>query len=290
MELVGSSAQIQTLRKDLAALAPYKCHVLINGPTGAGKEVAARMLHRLSPRRDGPFVQCDLNTLADGVIESELFGHTRGAFTGAVVDRRGYFEEAHGGTLFLDEVGDASPHTQRKLLQVLQNGIVKRVGEQRERRLDVRVVMATNADLRALVTARKFREDLYYRITEIEVRLPALAEHPDDIPELAFHYLGVKAREFGVVPPALTCAIISRLVAYDWPGNVRELIGAITNLIVRGRLPARVRRVGRDAREWAGELLAALKRNKGKVADAARELRVSRQAVYRRMKREQIAG
>ncbi|MGH8544308.1 MAG: sigma 54-interacting transcriptional regulator [Gammaproteobacteria bacterium] len=228
------------------------------------------------------------------IVVTAIAGHARFAeradadlaYTGAVAERCGYFEVAHGGTLFLDELGTATERMQLKLLQVLERCVVQRVGEQRARQLDARVIMATNADLRALVAAGRFREDLFFRVKDFEVRVPPLADHRDDIPELAAQFLVEKAREYGVAPTVLTLDQLDRLMAYDWPGNVREFIGAMAHLLVRGCLPADVRRPGRGSGEWAGELAAALKRNQGKVAGTARELRVSRQAVYRRMKRE----
>jgi DNA-binding NtrC family response regulator len=282
--LLGASAAMEAVRARVEALAALPWHVRIEGPSGSGKGVAARLLHRLSPRAGGPFVTCHINALADGLEVAELVGYTRGAFTGAVADRPGLFEAAHGGTLFVDEVATASPRTQLALLQLVDDGTVQRLGERRVRHLDVRAVFATNADLDQAAREGAFREDLYHRLGVLVVRMPALSEHREDVPELARSILARKGQEAGVEPPALTQSQLDRLMAFDWPGNVRQLEHAMEHLVAFGRLPDLVRRPGRPPDEWRREVHDVVDRHDGNIAAAARELRISRKALYKQLK------
>ncbi|MGE3704462.1 MAG: sigma 54-interacting transcriptional regulator, partial [Vicinamibacterales bacterium] len=230
-DIVGASAAMQEVRCaiDRAARAPYP--VLIAGESGSGKELVARALHRRSPRRDRPWCAVNCAALPDDLVEAELFGHARGAFTGAVLERQGVFEEAHGGTLFLDEVGELTPRAQAKLLRVLQEGEVRRLGENVSRRVDVRLVTATNRDLRAEVAAGRFRLDLLYRLDVLRIPLPPLRDRLDDVPALVERFWREAA---GRVQSgaALAADTLATLCAYRWPGNVRELQNVLAALAV----------------------------------------------------------
>ena len=206
-----------------ARVAPRGTTVLITGETGVGKERLARWLHAASSRSRGPFVAVNCAALADGLLESELFGHVRGAFTGAVQDRKGLFEAAHGGTLFLDEIGDVSAPLQAKLLRVLEDREVRRVGETATRRVDVRLIAATNRSLKEEVVQRRFRRDLYYRLRVVELMLPPLRARPEDVLPLARAFLDQKAAQVGRTLVGFTPEAVASLLAYAWPGNVREL-------------------------------------------------------------------
>jgi two-component system response regulator AtoC len=202
--------------------------VLIQGESGTGKELVARAIHTASPRASGPFVAVDCGAIAEGVLESELFGHARGAFTGAQVARRGLFEEAHHGTLFLDEIGDVGPNLQARLLRALQEGTIRRVGANEPISVDVRIVAASNRDMEAAVKAGTFRADLYYRLHVVSIRIPPLRERREDIPLLAEHFAQKHGRAEGsaISPPAREL-----LLAYDWPGNVRELENVVARAL-----------------------------------------------------------
>jgi DNA-binding NtrC family response regulator len=273
------------VRSRIATLAALPWHVRVEGPSGSGKGLAAQMLHRLSTRHTGPFVACHVNAMADGLEVTELLGHARGVFTGAVTDRAGVFEAAHSGTLFIDEVATASSKTQLGLLQLIDEGVVQRVGERRVRNVDVRVVFATNTDLEEAVRSGQFREDLFHRMGVLVVWMPALREHRADIPELATSILLAKAGEAGRDCPKLTREALDRLIAYDWPGNVRQLEHTLEYYVAFGRLPDVVRRPGREPGEWERELDDVVERHQGNIAAAARELRVSRKAVYKGLRR-----
>jgi DNA-binding NtrC family response regulator len=221
--LVGTSEVMRAAFVRLRRLAASEIAVLISGETGTGKELAARALHEGSPRAAGPYVVCDLGATPPNLIESELFGHLRGAFTGAIHDRHGAFELAHGGTIFLDEVGELEWHLQPRLLRVLEQHQVKPVGGSAYRPVDVRVVAATNRDLAAEVRAGRFRADLYHRLSGASVYLPPLRERVEDIPVLVEHILRQLTRGPAPRAPRLSGAAMQALVAHDWPGNVREL-------------------------------------------------------------------
>ncbi len=276
---------MEKVRARLTALAPLPWHVRIEGPSGSGKGLAARELHRLSSLRDGPFVQCSVNALPDGIEVAELVGYARGAFTGAVSDRAGLFEAANGGTLFVDEIATASSRTQLALLQLVDEGTFQRLGERRSRKVSVRVVFATNANLEEAVKAGLFREDLFHRMGVLVVQMPGLSDHREDIPELAATILCRKAREAARDCPRLTQAALDRLVAFDWPGNVRQLEHAMEHYVAFGKLPDLVRRPGRKRSDWEGELDETLRRNDGEVSAAARALRISRKTLYKELKK-----
>jgi two-component system, NtrC family, nitrogen regulation response regulator NtrX len=230
--MVGESYVIRQLREQVAMAAPTNGRVLIYGENGTGKELVARMIHGMSRRRASAFVEVNCAAIPEELIESELFGHVKGAFTGAVADRRGKFEAAHGGTLFLDEIGDMSLKTQAKVLRVLQEQVTEPVGSTSRIRVDVRVLAATNKDLPAEIRAGRFRDDLYFRLNVIPVFVPPLRDRQSDIPLLAEHFIAEFAREYGRRPKTLDPVAGARLEAYQWPGNVRELRNVIERLVI----------------------------------------------------------
>jgi two-component system nitrogen regulation response regulator NtrX len=221
--ILGSSAAIEDVRKLIARVAPTEAQVLITGENGTGKELVARQLHAQSKRHSTPFLALNCAAIPSELLESELFGHERGAFTGALQQRKGHFEAAHGGTLFLDEIGDMALDAQGKLLRALQDHVITRLGGSQPIRVDVRVLAATNQDLAKMVQEKRFREDLYYRLHVIRIHVPALRERRDDIPELARHFLAEACRRNGLPKRKLSPAAIAYLSGLDWPGNVREL-------------------------------------------------------------------
>jgi transcriptional regulator with GAF, ATPase, and Fis domain len=227
--IVGQSPIMKAVFQNIDKIAASDLPVLIRGDTGTGKELVARAIHALSQRRDAPFVTENCAALADGILEAELFGHEKGAFTGATAEGDGLFRRAHAGTLFVDEVGDMPLNMQAKILRVLQGGEIRRVGGSTAERVDVRVIAATHRNLEELVRAGTFRQDLLFRLDVLEVRLPALKERLDDIPVLAKHFLEKIARESntGGVPLLLTDESLDALLSYTWPGNVRELENAL---------------------------------------------------------------
>jgi DNA-binding NtrC family response regulator len=208
-------------------VAPHYRALLVTGETGTGKDLVARALHRLSPVASGRYVVLNCSAVVETLFESELFGHVKGAFTGATHDKPGLFEHAHGGTLFLDEIGDMPLATQAKLLRVLQNQEVQRVGALNARKVDVRVVAATNHDLRTAVAEKRFREDLYYRLSMVEIQAPRLAERKEDLPLLQRHFVARFAKQYGKEMRGLTHRAQIRLSQHPWPGNVRELENVI---------------------------------------------------------------
>ena len=229
-EILGRSPRMERVFRILDRVASTGVTVLIWGESGTGKELVARRLHALSGRK-GRFVAVNCSAIPEGLIESELFGHVKGSFTGAVADKPGLFEEAHGGTLFLDEVGELPLHLQPKLLRALQEGRIKRVGGTREIPVDVRIVSATNRDLAAAVRQGRFREDLYYRLNVVALEIPPLRERREDIPLLAVHFLRKYARAFGRDIRGFTREALERLEAYDFPGNVRELENVVERAV-----------------------------------------------------------
>ena len=231
-EIIGQSLALRQLLSQIEMVAPTDANVLILGETGTGKELIARELHRRSRRKDKPLVRVNCACIPKELYESEFFGHARGAFTGAVKDRVGRFEAAAGGTLFLDEIGEIPLELQSKLLRVLQEKCYERVGEEMTRRADVRIVAATNRDLKKEVTAGRFREDLYYRLNVFPMKLTPLRERREDIPLLAAHFVELSLRELGCPRPRLTRAGIETLQSYDWPGNIRELRNVIERAVI----------------------------------------------------------
>ncbi len=230
--IVAESPAMRAALEVVAKVAPHRTTVLLTGPRGSGKEVLARELHRLSPRASAPFVAVNCAAIPEALLESELFGHVRGAFTGAVADRRGLFEQAAGGTLFLDEIGDLPTALQAKLLRVLQDGEIRRVGAGDSRRVDTRLVAATARDLEADVATGRFREDLFYRLNVVGIRLPPLVERPEDVPPLIRVLLETHAGRMGVKVPAVEPDAMRALLDHRWPGNVRELMNVLERALV----------------------------------------------------------
>src|SRR2546423_4316824 len=313
--LLGRSPVMIGLYKEIARVAPTRSTVLIIGDSGTGKELVARSIHQHSTRSSGPFVAVNCGALTETLLEAELFGHVRGAFTGAVGDRRGLWEEAAGGTLFLDEIGETSPAFQVKLLRALQEGEIRRVGASRAAQVDARVLAATNRNLELEVKAGKFREDLFYRLSVVTLRVPALKERRTDIPLLAERFLGAVLEREELKQLRLSEETVRTLVAYDWPGNVRELESAIEYAVLhaRGRdiapedLPAKLQSV--QVRSAARAPLSALFEDLppldelerryllyvlevagGNRTRAAEILRVDRRTLYRMIERHAIDG
>jgi PAS domain S-box-containing protein len=233
--ILGDSPALKKILAQVEMVAPTNASVLVLGESGTGKELVARAIHDRSPRKDSALVRVNCASVPRELFESEFFGHVRGAFTGAVRDRVGRFELAHGGTLFLDEMGEVPLELQSKLLRVLQEGQFEKVGEERTRTVDVRIVAATNRDLEAEVKAGRFRQDLYYRLSVFPIELPPLRNRGGDIPLLARQFLERAARKLGRSLPRLTSAQEKELQAYDWPGNVRELQNVIERAVIRSR-------------------------------------------------------
>ena len=232
--VVGAESGLREVMERVNLVARSDTPVLILGETGTGKEVVARAIHRRSPRAAGPFLRVNCGAIPPELIDSELFGHERGSFTGAVATRQGWFERADGGSLFLDEIGELSPAAQVRLLRVLQDGSFQRVGAQHIQTVDVRVVAATHRDLHAMVSEGGFREDLWYRIAVFPIRLPALRERPRDIPELAAHFSLQASQRLGLAPQFPSPTDIALLTAYPWPGNVRELASVLERAAILG--------------------------------------------------------
>jgi two-component system nitrogen regulation response regulator NtrX len=230
--MVGSSAALQTVRDLIARVGPTPARVLITGENGTGKELVARALHDASPRRDKPFIEVNCAAIPSELIESELFGHMKGSFTGAFADRAGKFEQADGGTLFLDEVGDMSPSAQAKLLRVLQEGVVTRIGGSKPIQVDVRVLAATNKDLETEIEDGNFREDLLYRLNVVPIDVPPLQERIEDIPALVAHFTEQLAAGAGVPGRKFAPDAVRRLQSRVWPGNVRELRNAVERALI----------------------------------------------------------
>jgi two-component system, NtrC family, nitrogen regulation response regulator NtrX len=231
-EMLGESPAMQRLREEIAKVAPTSGRVLVLGESGTGKELVAAEIHRLSRRAQGPFVKVNCAAIPAELIESELFGHEKGSFSGAAARRRGQFEVAHGGTLFLDEIGDMSLSAQAKVLRALQTGEITRVGSERPIHVDVRVVAATNKDLEAEVREGTFREDLYFRLNVVPLRAPPLRERLDDVPLLAERFFQLACRENGVRPKPVEPAVYDRLRLHRWPGNVRELRNVCERMVI----------------------------------------------------------
>jgi two-component system, NtrC family, nitrogen regulation response regulator NtrX len=231
-EIVGASKAIKQVIATLEKVAPTPARVLITGENGTGKELVARAIHALSPRASGPFVEVNCAAIPTELIESELFGHIKGSFTGAFSDRAGKFELADGGTLFLDEIGDMSLKAQAKVLRALQEGVISRVGSGKSLPVDVRVIAATNKDLGAEINEGKFREDLLYRLNVVPIHVPPLRERRGDIELLIDHFSSELTKRGGLPTKEFAAAAVERLTAYDWPGNIRELKNAIERLLI----------------------------------------------------------
>jgi transcriptional regulator with GAF, ATPase, and Fis domain len=234
-ELVGQSPALRRIISQIDLVAPTEASVLILGETGTGKELVAREIHRRSRRKDKPLIRVNCASIPKDLYESEFFGHARGAFTGAIKDRAGRFETAEGGTIFLDEIGEVPLELQSKLLRVLQEKRYERVGEDRTRLADVRIIGATNRDLKKEVAAGRFREDLYYRLNVFPIQVMPLKERVEDIPLLAKHFIGLSVKELRCSKPRLTRAGVAKLQSYDWPGNIRELRNVIERAVIISR-------------------------------------------------------
>jgi len=309
--LVGRSEGLVRLGERIEALARSHATVLIQGETGTGKELVARALHARSPRETGPFVPHNFGAITDTLVESELFGHARGSFTGAHADRMGLFEAAHQGTLFLDEIGDASPSVQSRLLRVLQEGELRRVGEPRARRVDVRILAATHRDLEREVHVGSFRADLFYRLHVLTVTVPPLRDRLEDLPLLAAWFLRQLERRDRRPVRGIREDALRALAAHSWPGNVRELMGALErachaldrdgwvtrrslgerftapeSLVVRDRADLKGR-----TRAYEAELIrSAIASHGGNKANAARSLGLTRQGLWKKMRRLKALG
>jgi two-component system nitrogen regulation response regulator NtrX len=306
-EVVGDSPAVHELRRQIAIAAPTNGRVLIHGENGAGKERVARAMHALSARRDGPFVEVNCAAIPEDLIESELFGHERGAFTGAVSRRRGRFELADRGTLFLDEIGDMSLKTQAKVLRVLEEQSFERVGGKETLKVDVRVVAASNQDLLELIAQGRFREDLYYRLNVVPIEVPPLRERKEDIPLLVEHFSRVFSLENGRRPRTIAGEALAYFMAYDWPGNVRELRNMVERLVIMAPAdviapedlppPLRPRELGappepardrslREARDAFERsfIMAELRASEGNISRTAEKLGIERSHLYRKLK------
>ncbi len=302
--IIGKSAALTQVLDTVARVAPTDAPVLILGENGTGKELIAQAIHANSPRAKSPFVMVNLGGISQSLFESEMFGHTKGAFTGAVAARKGRFEMADKGTIFLDEIGDLDPASQVKMLRVLQQHTFEPLGDSRPRKVDIRVVCATNADLPAMVADRRFREDLYYRINLITLKLPPLRERREDIPLLVRHFAAQNAKATGGETPEITADAMQWLSRQPFPGNIRELKNLVERtMIVTGgeRLDAadfeRSATVS-DNRHTAPTLegatlddlersaiAGALKKHGGNLSKAAESLGITRQSLYRRMEK-----
>lgn len=303
--LLGESPAMRRLQEEIARIAPTDARVLIAGENGTGKELVARALHRLSARAESPLVEVNCAAIPEELIESELFGHVRGSFTGAAEDRRGKFEEADGATLFLDEVGDMSAKTQAKVLRALQEGRFTRVGGGHQIVSDTRVLSATNKNLQEEIHRGAFREDLYFRLAVVPLNVPPLRERAEDVPILAHHFLSEASIRFGRRPKSLSPSALEALQAYRWPGNVRELKNLVERMMILSPaeeiraedLPSEVRDAEpsnvlladaplRDARDDFERryILAALRRHRGNVTRTAEALVVERSNLYRKLK------
>jgi DNA-binding NtrC family response regulator len=308
--MVGNSPAMWDLFSKIRRIAPHFRTVLITGPTGTGKDLVARTLHKLSPASKGNFVVLNCSAVVETLFESELFGHVKGAFTGAAADKIGLFEYANEGVLFLDEIGDMPMSTQAKLLRALKNQEIQRVGSLTPRKVNVRVIAATHQDLRTAITEKRFREDLYYRLTMVEIRTPPLAERSGDLPLLIRHYVAQFARQYGRTISGLTPRAEIVLGRHSWPGNVRELENVIghacmmasTERIDVPDLPDYLRSTGKaspdDSNVQQSEsglspldeqerklISEALAQSNGNQSEAARILKIGRDALRYKMKK-----
>jgi two-component system nitrogen regulation response regulator NtrX len=318
-QIVGSSKAVQQLLARLEKVGPTPARVLITGENGSGKELVARAIHALSPRAAGPFVEVNCAAIPSELIESELFGHVKGSFTGAFADRAGKFEAADGGTLFLDEIGDMSLAAQAKVLRALEDGVVARVGSDKPFAVDVRVIAATNKDLTTEIAAGRFREDLLYRLNVVPIEVPPLRARRGDLPLLVEHFIRQLTGAAGLQPKPFEPEALARLGAYDWPGNVRELRNAVERLLILApgaTVTAQdVERVAGVAGQEGGAitvgsaapwmrsgtfeefkavaertfLLAKLKEHNWNVSETARTLDMPRSNLYKKIERYRLA-
>jgi DNA-binding NtrC family response regulator len=306
VEMVGRSPAIERVRDLIARVAPSRATVLIAGDTGTGKELVARSIHHLSGRAERSFVAVNCSAIPETLLESELFGHVKGAFTGAIANKRGLMEESSGGTLFLDEIGTVTPNIQVKLLRALQERCIMRVGGREPVPVDIRLIAATNLDLGEEVRSGRFREDLYYRLSVFPIRVPPLTERRDDIPLLAAYFLRRAVSEHGLPPPTIPPTTMQRLMEYEWPGNVRELENFIERSLImhagaktipfdpgEGLYRRREHDLLKSARSdrWTIDhlereyILAVLDEVAGHQGRAAEILGIDRRTLYRKLKR-----
>jgi DNA-binding NtrC family response regulator len=299
-EFIATAASMQVVLEAIARIGPSDANVLVTGEHGSGKEVVAQTLHALSPRSSRPLVAVNTGALPDGIFESELFGHVKGAFTDARTDRIGRFELADGGTIFLDEIGNVPLHQQAKLLRVLESGEIERLGSSRTRKVDVRVISATNTDLRAGCASGQFREDLLFRLNTVEIHMPPLRERREDIPALAVHFLTRYATRYRRPVHGFDPLALQQLMQHSWPGNVRELEHTLERALLMCRTheiqPCDLglnlqRSANQNLEELSLEsveailIRKALQRFQGNVSQAAEALGLSRGALYRRMEK-----
>lgn len=289
--LIGQSPAIKQVRDTIARVAPLPTSVLLTGQSGTGKEVAARSLHALSDRAEKPFVPINCAAIPPDMIESELFGHVKGAFTGAANSREGLLMHAQGGTLFLDEIGELPLNLQSKLLRVIEDRRVRPVGAEREVPVDLRFIFATNAELAAEVERGRFRPDLFYRLNVMQLHLPPLKDRGDDVQELATLFMGKLSQQLGMPPVAIDAAVRAALARYDWPGNVRELRNLIERSLILGEFPDEFsgQRIGSAAATPESlqdierrHIMAVLQATNGNRVEAARRLGVSRKTIDRK--------
>jgi len=301
--IVGNSPAIQQVLTQIEHVGPTDSSVLIQGESGTGKELVARAVHSASRRRQRPLVKVNCGAIAPGLVESELFGHEKGAFTGALQKRIGRFELADGGTIFLDELGERPLDLQAKLLRVLQEGELERIGEERTRKVNIRVIAATNRNLKVESNAGKFRQDLYYRLSVFPIELAPLRDRPEDIPLLARHFLDIFARKFGRKGYRLTLANVQSLQKYDWPGNIREMENKIKSaaIMAEGKqltpedlmlqfsdegMPLNLREVRYTAEKNA--IVRALGMSNNNISSTAKLLGVTRPTLYDLIKKHNI--
>ncbi len=300
LDFIGESAGVKRIHDLIDRVAPTDADVLILGENGTGKELVARALHRKSLRHGNPLITVDLGAITETLFESELFGHVKGAFTDARIDKTGRFELASGGTIFLDEIGNLSLSLQAKLLSVLQQRKIQRIGSAKTIDVDVRVISATNLDLYEMTAERKFRQDLLYRLNTVEIRLPSLRERIEDIPLLCDHFLGVYSKKYKRPGMKVDKSVMSRLKKYSWPGNIRELQHAIERavilsedrniqspeLLINAGAPLPRPEQPLSMNEMEKQFIRqSLEMHNGNVTDTAKALGLTRTALYRRMKR-----
>ncbi len=304
--LIGKSYKMRQLIRIISKVAHVNVPIFIRGESGTGKGLVAELIHSLSPRREKPFVTINCPAIPETLLESELFGHERGAFTGAIREKAGKFEYADGGTVFLDEIGDLGPELQAKILRVLQGHEFERVGGLKTIHVDVRIIAATNRPIEKSIQEGRFREDLYYRLNVLPIDIPTLRERKEDIPLLASHFLAYFGRKNGKKFSELSPEILSDLTDYDWPGNIRELQSVIERAVVLGKEPALHRgdlsphrtktpTFQAGAGPWTSlkelehrALVKALEQANGNIAKASRLLGIGRDTIYRHLRKHQI--